>query len=122
MKKIWDLIKNFFTGTGENAVVAESGDLMDAGLESLYATKPKTCIALVSTLHAWTPILAELAAKTKTDFDDKEVGEIQKEIEAFATAKGFSIVDFETAAVVKDEAAVATVVAPTESIGEDPAP
>lgn len=94
-KKIADFFKKLASGLVADAVIAQSGEMIQQGLEAFYAEKPKTCASLVSSFYIWIPTLQGLAAKTKTPLDDKEVVELKSEIEAFAAKHGIQLVDLD---------------------------
>lgn len=83
MKKLFALLKRIF-GAVQGPVIEQGGDFLEEALESYAAKNPEQAAALVSSLHSWAPELKDLAAKSKTDWDDKAVAEIQEELLEFA--------------------------------------
>lgn len=96
MKKIWDFIKVWFGSFGADMLTTQGGELLKDSLEKFYEKHPKTCAAMVASMYVWIDTAMEdLAAKSKTDIDDKAVDEAKEELEAFAAAKGFTITNLD---------------------------
>lgn len=93
-KKLFDWIKSLVSSdTIEDIAIEKIISLANDGLEKFYAKDPVKATALVQSVYAWIPTLAELAADTKPDLDDKGVEAVKKEIEEFAAAHGIDLVD-----------------------------
>lgn len=92
LKKIGNwLLSLISVDTAEKVATDETVALADQGLEEFFKNDPAQATALVQSFYAWIPTLAALAAKTKTDFDDKEEVALRAEIEKFAAEKGIDL-------------------------------
>lgn len=97
-KKLWNAIKSIFEGIGGDIAVDQASDLIEGALEKFYESNPKEATALVQSFYAFSPSLIELAAKTKTNIDDKLASELTEDIIKFAALKGIDLPELPTAA------------------------
>lgn len=67
----------------EQIYVDKLGALFLGALESANEKDPQLAQDITATLSRWAPYLAEAAAKTGTDIDDKVVAELQEQIAIF---------------------------------------
>lgn len=88
---MFKFLKEFFLNIGAGALINQTGDWITEGLEKFYEKDAEKCTALVQSFYAWIPVLVEIAAKSKTDLDDKLAAELISSIEEFAAAKGIEL-------------------------------
>lgn len=92
MKKLWNFINTYVLGMFGKSAINEGGDFIEKSLEKFHVTHPKTAEAMVASMYVWIDTVVEdLAAKTKTPYDDLGVDEAKQELEEFASRHGFEL-------------------------------
>jgi hypothetical protein len=76
--------KNPIGQVAEGMAVQRVGQLFENALEATKVKDPALADSVVKTFKAWTPYLADAAAKTTPEFDDKLVQELVDELNEFS--------------------------------------
>jgi CRISPR/Cas system-associated protein Csm6 len=95
MKKVFEFLGKLL-GVAKGPIIERTIDSLGESLESFAAKKPEAAAALVSSLYVWIDTEVEnLAAKSKTDWDDKAVDEAKAELEAFAVRHNLTLTNLD---------------------------
>jgi hypothetical protein len=92
MKKVWTFLQTYVLGFVAKPLIDTGGDFLEKTLEDYYVKHPVACASLVAGLYPFIDSAVEdLAAKTKTPYDDSAVDAAKLELEEFAARHGFTL-------------------------------